>query len=238
MSQIMPGFIRAAVVVMLAWTALTAGPAAAAPRVEVPETTHDFGKVYEDKELIHTFAINNTGDAPLRIKDIDPDCDCTAADYDRQIPPGGQGKITLTIVPYSVLKMFAKHTKVFLNDPQHPEITLTMKGWGLPMIDIEPHHIVRFQGKAGGEFKAQVRFVSHLSSPFEIKQVTTNIPQYIEVTLNPEVAGKIYLLEVKNKRQEPGHYAGKIELTTNDRKKPRLFVRVFADLAPSPAAKP
>jgi hypothetical protein len=83
-----------------------------------------------------------------------------------------------------------------------------------------------------------VRFVSHLSSPFEIKQVTTNIPQYIEVTLKPEVAGKIYLLEVKNKRQEPGHYAGKIELTTNDRKKPRLFVRVFADLAPSPAAKP
>jgi hypothetical protein len=149
MTKSIPAIPLAVISLVLIGTLATGAPAAAAPRAEVPETTHDFGKVYEDKELIHTFAINNTGDAPLRIKDIDPDCDCTAADYDRQIPPGGQGKITLTIVPYSVLKKFAKHTKVFLNDPQHPEITLTMQGWGLPMIDIEPHHIVRFQGKQG-----------------------------------------------------------------------------------------
>jgi LEA14-like dessication related protein len=238
MTKSIPAIPLAVISLVLLGTLATGAPAAAAPRVEVPETTFDFGKVYEDKELVHTFTINNTGDAPLRIKGIDPDCDCTAADYDRQIPPGGRGKITLTIVSYSVLKMFAKHTKVFLNDPERPEITLTMQGWGLPMIDIEPHHIVRFQGKIGGEFKARVRFVSHLSSPLEIKQVTTNIPQYIEVSLTPEVAGKIYVLEVKNQRQEPGHYAGKIELTTNDRKKPRLMVRVFADLAPAPAAKP
>jgi len=230
--------LRTGVFLMLAWALLTAGPAAAAPRAEVPETTFDFGKVYEDKELVHTFSITNTGEAPLHIKGIDPDCSCTAADYDRQIPPKGQGKITLTIAPYSVLKMFAKHTKVFLNDPQRPEITLTMQGWGLPMIDIEPHHIVRFEGKVGGEFKARVRFVSHLSSPLEIKQISTNIAQYIEVTLTLEVAGKIYVLEVKNKRQEPGRYVGKIELQTNDSQKPRLMVRVFADLAPAPAAKP
>jgi len=223
---------------MLAWALLTAGPAAAAPRAEVPETTFDFGKVYEDKELVHTFSITNTGEAPLHIKGIDPDCSCTAADYNRQIPPKGQGKITLTIAPYSVLKKFAKHTKVLVNDPERPEITLTMQGWGLPMIDIEPHHIVRFEGKVGGEFKARVRFVSHLSSPLEIKQISTNIAQYIEVSLKPEVAGKIYILEVKNKRQEPGRYVGKIEIQTNDRQKPRLMVRVFADLAPAPAAKP
>jgi hypothetical protein len=223
---------------MLAWALLTAGPAAAAPRADVPETTYDFGKVYEDRELTHTFVIKNTGDAPLHIQNIDPDCSCTAADYDRHIPPGGQGKITLTIAPYSVLKQFAKHTKVFFNDPQRPMVTLTMQGWGLPMIDIEPHHIVRFQGKAGGEFKAQVRFISHLAAPWEITGFRTDIPQFIEVTLKPEAAGKIYLLEVKNKRREPGHYAGRIEIQTNDSRRPRLFVRVFADLAPSSGGGP
>jgi hypothetical protein len=37
----------------------------------IPETSHDFGKVFEDKELTHTFIIKNTGDTPLHIKDID-----------------------------------------------------------------------------------------------------------------------------------------------------------------------
>ncbi len=52
---------------------MAGSPAAAAPKAEIPETTHDFGKVFEDKELTHTFIIKNTGDAPLHIKDIDPD---------------------------------------------------------------------------------------------------------------------------------------------------------------------
>jgi hypothetical protein len=62
--------------------------AAAAPRWEVPETTYDFGEVFEDQELVHTVIIRNTGDATLVIKDIDPDCACTAADYTRSIPRG------------------------------------------------------------------------------------------------------------------------------------------------------
>lgn len=204
-------------------------PAAAAPRAELPATTHDFGQVFEDKELVHTFIIKNTGDAPLQIKDIDPDCACTAADYTRSIPPGGEGKITLTIAAFSVLKQFAKHTKIFLNDPERSQVTLTMQGWGKPTIEIQPHHIIRFQGKPGEELQAQVRFISHLNIPWEISNVTTDIPQFIEVALKPEVPGKSYVLEVKNKSREAGRYAGKIEMKTNAARRPRLIVRVFGD---------
>ena len=74
------------------------------PKAQVPETTFDFGEIFEDRELTHTFVIKNIGDALLEIKDIDSDCACTAADSDRRIPPGGQGRIKLTIAPYSVLR--------------------------------------------------------------------------------------------------------------------------------------
>jgi len=222
----------------LGWLLMGTASAVAAPRVEIPETTHDFGKVFEDKELIHTFIIKNTGDAPLHIKDIDPDCACTAADYDRVIPPGGQGKIILTIAPFSVLKQFTKHTKVFFDDPDRRQVTLTMSGWGEPTIEIQPHHIIRFQGEAGEELKAQVRFISHLNIPWEISQVTTNIPQYIEVKLLPEQPGKSYILEVKNKSREVGRYAGKIEMKTNAVRRPSLIVRVFGDLRPPSAWRP
>jgi hypothetical protein len=61
------------------------------PKAQVPETTYDFGEVFEDRKLTHTFDIRNIGDALLEIKDIDSDCACTAADSDRRIPPADRG---------------------------------------------------------------------------------------------------------------------------------------------------
>jgi hypothetical protein len=201
------------------------------PKAQVPETTYDFGEVFEDVKLTHTFTIKNIGDALLEIKDIDSDCACTAADSDRRIPPGGQGRITLTIAPYSVLRQFTKKTKVFFNDPEHPQVLLTLQGYGKPFIEIQPSHIIRFRGTPGEVLQDKVRFISHLPGPWEIKEFKTNIPQFIDVTVKPETPGRIYVVEVRNKRQEPGNYAGVIELFTTSEKRPRLIMRVFGELA-------
>ena len=208
-----------------------AATASIGPKAQVPETTFDFGEVFEDVKLTHTFEIKNIGDALLEIKDIDSDCACTAADSDRRIPPGGLGRITLTIAPYSVLRQFTKKTKVFFNDPDHPQVVLTMKGYGKPFIEIQPSHIIRFRGKPGEELRSQVRFTSHLPGNFEITEFKTNIPQFIDVTVKAEKPGRIYVVEVRNKRQEAGKYAGMIELFTTSEKRPRLIMRVFGELA-------
>jgi hypothetical protein len=201
------------------------------PKAQVPVTTFDFGEVFEDRKLTHTFEIKNIGDALLEIKDIDSDCACTAADSDRRIPPGGQGRITLTIAPYSVLRQFTKKTKVFFNDPDHSEVVLTMQGYGKPFIEIQPSHIIRFRGKPGEELRDQVRFISHLPGYWEIKEFKTNIPQFIDVTVKAEEPGRIYVVEVRNKQQEAGNYAGVIELSTTSEKRPRLIMRVFGELS-------
>jgi hypothetical protein len=219
----------------LIWTLLLLGapPAAAAtigPRAQVPETTHDFGEVFEDRKLTHTFDIKNTGDALLEIEDIDSDCACTAADSDRRIPPGGQGRITLTIAPYSVLRQFTKNTKVFFNDPDRPLVTLSLKGYGKPFIEIQPSHVVRLRGKPGEDLRGQVRFISHLPGHWEIKEARSNIPDAIEVKLRAEEPGRIFVVEVRNKKREAGNYAGVIELFTTSEKRPRLIMRVFGEL--------
>jgi hypothetical protein len=200
------------------------------PKAQVPETTFDFGEIFEDVKLTHTFDIKNIGDALLEIKDIDSDCACTAADSDRRIPPGGLGRITLTIAPYSVLRQFTKKTTVFFNDPDHSQVVLTMKGYGKPFIEIQPSHIIRFRGKPGEDLKGQVRFTSHLPGSFEIKEFKTNIPQFIDVTVKAEEPGRIYVVEVRNKRQEAGNYAGVIELVTTSEKRPRMIMRVFGEI--------
>jgi hypothetical protein len=229
---------RALILMLLLLGAPLAAGATMGPKAQVPETTFDFGEIFEDRELTHTFVIKNIGDALLEIKDIDSDCACTAAESDRRIPPGGQGRIKLTIAPYSVLRKFAKKTKVFFNDPDQREVVLTMKGEAKPFIEIQPSHIIRFRGKPGEELKGQVRFTSHLPDPWEITGFTTNIPQYIDVVVKAEKPGRVYVVEVRNKRQEAGNYAGVINLSTTSKQRPRLIMRVFAELSISSSESP
>ncbi len=216
----------------------TPNVAAAGPRAEVPATTFDFGEIFEDKELTHTFIIRNTGDAVLEIKDIDSDCACTTTESDRRIPPGGQGRLKLTIAPYSVLRQFKKETKVFLNDPAHSPVVFRLVGYARPFIEIQPSHVVRLRGKPGEDIRGQVRFISHLPAPFEITGFTTDIPHLIEVGIRPEQPGKIYVVEVKNKSGNQGNYQGMITLSTTSARRPRLIMRVFGELSLPSASSP
>jgi hypothetical protein len=231
-----PRFFRCIGAFLLLWAgAITWGvlpiPAApAAPRAAVRETSFDFGKITIDRALTHTFVIKNTGTAPLHVEDVDPDCACTVPSYDKTIPPGGQGDITLTIKPFSVIHRFKQETTVRLNDPDQPLLYLTLTGVAQPLIEIQPSHIVRLRGALRDDIRGQVRFVSYLPTPFKITAYRTTIPDKIEVTLKPEVPDKVYVVEVRNKSQQSGPYAGLIELFTTSKELPRLIVRVFGEI--------
>ncbi len=222
-----------ALTVMLHWSV-----AVAQAKVVIPETTHDFGEVLQDKDLGYTFTVKNTGKAPLKILEVDPDCACTVPSYDKEIPSGKEGKITLKLKPFSVTKKFTKKTRIRFNDPDTPQTVLILTGYAKPIIEITPSHIVRFKGGLNEVHKAEIRFISHMTEPFEITEAKTNIADKIDVDIKAEKPGKVYVVTVRNKLKEPGHYAGKIYLTTTAPKRPRLLVRVFADLTIASAVNP
>jgi hypothetical protein len=201
------------------------------PKLAIGETTHDFGKVFEEQSLSHTFVLENKGLGTLEILEVDPDCTCTVPKYDAKIRPGGKGEVTLTIKPYSVLKDFRKETKIRTNDKNQSEIFLVLKGNAEPVIDIEPSHIIRLQGNPGQEVQIPVKITSRVPD-LKISYFQTSIPDKINVALKPEEAGKSYILTVTNKFKESGSYVGKIELFTNYKKRDRLLMRVFGDFPP------
>ena len=216
---------------VIAWGVLPIPAAAAAPHAAIPETAFDFGKITEDRPLTHTFVIKNTGTAPLQIEDVDPDCACTVPKYDKSIPPGGQGDITLTIKPFSVIHQFKKETKVRLNDPDQPHAGPDHDGGGhSPSSRSSPATSCGCAASPGDNIRGQVRFISHLPTPLKITEYRTNIPDKIEVTLKAEVPDKVYVLEVRPKGQVSGTFAGVIELFTNSKERPRLIVRVFGEI--------
>jgi len=222
----------------LAVTAAVQRKAKAPPKMVVEEATFDFGTMQEGQPLSHTFVIENRGGEDLKIEDVDPDCACTVPDYDDTIRPGGKGKVTLTIKPFTVLQKFRKKTVVHTNDPEQPQTTLVVTGVVTPLIEVQPANIVRFIGDPREPKQSEVRFISHLSGPWEIKDFRTNIPDKIEVAVKPVEPGRVYVLEVKNRVQEATRYAGLIEVFTSSKERPRMIVRVFANLYPPPGAKP
>lgn len=207
-------------------------PAQERPRAVFSETSHDFGEFIQDREQKHTFIVKNTGAAPLRLLEVDPDCACTVPAYDKEIPPGGEGRITLALKPYSVLKEFQKKTRIRTNDPDNPQVVLILTGVSRPALEILPGHIIRFKGPAGRTHEAKVRLVSHLAQPLEIREVINTLPDKVQVSVQAEEPGRKFLLTVRNVAREPGNYAGRLELLTNHERRPRLVLRVFADLAP------
>ncbi len=212
--------------------------AQAEPRAELSETIKDFGQVREDMALSHTFTVRNTGDQNLEVLEVDPDCVCTVSTYDRVIPPGGTGKISFEIKPFSVVHAFKKNNRVRFNAANQPSVNLVLKGQAQRSIEIEPSHIVRFRGGPRDTLTAQVKFTSNLPYPWEIVKFQNSIPDKIDVSLKTERPGKVYVIEVRNKSQEQGHYAGMIEVFTNSIQRPKIVMRVIADLGQDPPMAP
>lgn len=207
------------------------------PRAVFPETSHDLGEFIQDRQQQHAFVVKNLGTAPLHILEVDPDCACTVPSYDKEIPPGKEGRITLALKPYSVLKEFTKKTRIRTNDPDTPQVMLVLTGVAKPVLEILPSHIVRFKGPLTQAHEAKVRLISHGEKPLEIREVRNSLPDKVRVAVNPQSGGKEFLITVKNLAQEPGNYAGRIELVTNYEKRPRLVLRVFADLTGAPGKR-
>ncbi len=87
------------------------------PKMEISETTHDFGTIQESKGYVsHEFEFVNTGDEPLLIISARANCGCTVPKYPKQpIRPGEKGKIKVTYNPAGRPGEFNKDVKIKTN---------------------------------------------------------------------------------------------------------------------------
>jgi len=99
-----------------------------APVAQIPERSYDFGTMHEDRDFVHTFNIKNAGTCDLVIEKIIPDRGSRVARYDRVIPPGGEGTITLSVNARSCSGGAKKSALVTCNDPQTPNFSLVLTG--------------------------------------------------------------------------------------------------------------
>lgn len=120
-----------AIALTIAFSALVSAPSRAqGPAIEVSENGHDFGDIWINDRVAHTFKIRNTGDAELELLDALTDCPCiTFSRFDRRIAPGKTGDVRVELDTSNyIYGRFAKRISVLTNVPSKPTIELTFKG--------------------------------------------------------------------------------------------------------------
>lgn len=98
------------------------------PVIVFNHTTFNFGKIYQNTTVNHTFHFYNKGKAVLVIDRVMRGCACTTVTLSsKEIPPGKGGKLE---VQFNTEYSEGKETKLFYvysNDPDHEVIKLMIK---------------------------------------------------------------------------------------------------------------
>jgi len=159
------------------------------------------------------------------------------ARYDRTIPPGGEGKITLEIRTKGYEGKMQKTARVVTNDPVKSQVSLTMKGQIWTPVHLKPKY-VRLKGTVGEEMEQVVVLRGEKKEPLKVELASISIPDKVEAELHEKEKGRSYELKVRNKVQGEGTYGGTLKLTTNYPEKPEIVVRISGNVTPIVEVRP
>lgn len=168
------------------------------PRFSPDAAEVDLGRVEWKQSTNVQYIIANTGDAPLVLTEVEPDCSCTVANWtETPIAPGEEGTIELTFEA-ETLGHFQKSVTVWTNAEPHI-VSLSFKGQVLPEIKdytaSHPYQIgeVRLNaaqidfGKVSlGELPVFRLSVANVSQE-DYEPVLMHLPQYLTMTAASDV---------------------------------------------------
>ena len=174
----------------------TAQSSEPAPEITVRESVYDFKTLLEGEVAVHTFVVENTGDAPFVIEEIKTTCGCESADYTRgEIAPGNKGEVTLKVDTKGYGgQEITKVATVVTNNPRIDPVELQITGNVEKFVYIEPKSI-KLAGSPDETLRATVKIVPTEAHPFHIVGEPETSKGTIRCTL--EEKDGVYLLTAK-----------------------------------------
>ena len=151
------------------------------------------------------------------------------ARFDRTIPPGGEGKITLQVRTKGYQGKLHKKARVYSNDPKQPQLIIGLKGDVWVPINVNPRY-VRLRGIEDEEVQGVVYLQGKKKEPLVVELALVSIPKRVDVQLKEIEKGRTYQLQVKNKVKGETRYRGRLRLTTNYPDKPEIVIQVTCDI--------
>ncbi len=146
--------------------------------------------------------------------------------YDRVIPSGGKGIVTLTVDTGRVVGEFQKRAVVWSNDSGRRSIALYLKGVVTPLISLEPGGYVSLWGVKGEVPGESIEIINNLSTPLKITGIENELPLSIKWNLEEVKPGYSYRLKLEDISTEAGEYVGHLFVRTDHPQKPEFVIVV------------
>jgi len=101
----------------------------AAPVISVDAPIYEFGEILEGLAVVHTFVLQNAGDEPLEISDIEVSCGCTTTSLSKStLAPGESVDLQVIFDSAGFSGKMVKKIEVKSNDPATSTLTLKLIG--------------------------------------------------------------------------------------------------------------
>jgi len=212
----------------------------AAPSASLEQAVKDAGVVRRGSTVKYEYALHNSGESPLEIVDVQPNCGCTVARYDHQIPPGETGRIEVLLDTSSLDGPVAKTIKILTNDAANPVLMLSAKADIRRLVDSRPDYL-RFRHIYGEPPETRVVTVFAQGEPdFEVTGVHSPysfLRAAVREALPNErlkgVSGPQWRIEFTLASDAPvGGLGDHVAIETNDPQQQRLELPVAGDVRP------
>ena len=193
------------------------------PHAVLPVTTHDLGTVKQGGRLTHVFVIRNDGTAPLEITRIELSLPGTKTQFQRAIPPGREGRITMDWDTSNLQGEFEAQAVISLNDPDQPKVSIGLTAVVKAAIEFVPFPQVFFSAYRDDTPERYVQILNNEERPLKI--IRTESPSnHYTVSIDTVRPGFSYEVRVKVQPGVPfGRYANEpIYLHTDSPAQPRL----------------
>jgi hypothetical protein len=179
------------------------------PTVTVDNESYDFGVIDESAKGSHDFLFSNQGSAPLRLSKGESTCGCTVSKLDHEIlQPGETAPVTVEWSPKGKSGDFREGVTITTNDPNWPQVGLTITGRVTAAVRADPAELVFSHVTAGEEISDTARLFGYLPEPLEIighRMINSNTAENFEVTWSPLDPD-----QVKNESDATSGYLAKI----------------------------
>ena len=158
--------------------------------------------------------------------------------YDRAIPPGGVGQVTLQVNTTGLRGKITKSAQVTTNDPTQVRSKIYLAINVRTYIIVEPGTKVLLRGTVGEDIRRVVKIRPTDDQPLEITKVQSNLGSAIDYKLNRKDDSHQYELEVVSKATDQKTASGFITLHTNHPKKKVVKLSVHIRIRPELEAWP
>jgi hypothetical protein len=153
--------------------------AGAVPPLAIEQPVHDFGTLVKGDEVSHTFVLRNTGEEPVNVVFVKPSCGCTVAEFDKVIPPGGEGEVTVALDTMMITGKTSSGLEVFAEGSETAMATLELRAEVVPKLLAHPGYArwIYVQHEEEGTIVNTV--YSNDGAEFEILSVETPAPSLV-----------------------------------------------------------